>query len=128
RRPDAIVLIDYPGFHWHLAAKAKAMGIPVISFVPPQIWGWASHRVKRMRKNFDYVLCALPFEARWYHERGVINAHYIGHPYFDELSRQKLDHGFLENQRRDRRPIVALLPGSRGHEVKHNLPTLLNTA
>ncbi|MFL5327875.1 MAG: lipid-A-disaccharide synthase [Gemmataceae bacterium] len=128
RRPDALVLIDYPGFHWHLAAKAKAMGIPVISFVPPQIWGWASHRVSRVRKNFEYVLCALPFEPRWYHDRGVINARYIGHPYFDELPRQKLDATFMAEQRRAGTPIVALMPGSRGHEVKHNLPTLLNTA
>ncbi len=64
RRPDVVVLIDYPGFHWHLAARAKAMDIPVVSFVPPQIWAWASYRIRKMRKSFDHVLCALPFEEQ----------------------------------------------------------------
>lgn len=127
-RPDAVVLIDYPGFHWWVAARAKALGIPVVSFVPPQIWGWASHRVKRVRANFDAVLCSLPFEEPWYRARGVPNAHYIGHPYFDELPRQRLDGAFLDEQRRRPGPVVGLLPGSRGHEVRNNLESLISTA
>lgn len=127
RRPDAVVLIDYPGFHWWVAARAKAMDIPVISFVPPQIWAWASHRAKKMRAYFDHVLCALPFEEDWFRQRGI-SATYIGHPYFDELQRQRLDANFMNQQRERGHPVVALLPGSRGHEVAHNLESMIGTA
>src|SRR5438132_10038063 len=96
-RPDAVVLIDYPGFHWWLARRAHSHGIPVFYFVPPQLWGWGGWRVEKMRRWVDNVLCALPFEETWYRERGV-RAHYIGHPYFDELPRQRLDTDFVRQQ------------------------------
>jgi lipid-A-disaccharide synthase len=89
-RPDAVILIDYPGLHWWIARRAHYHGIPVFYFVPPQIWAWASWRVKNMQRWVDHVLCTLPFEKTWYEERGV-PAHYIGHPYFDELGQQRLD-------------------------------------
>ena len=85
-RPDVVVLIDYPGFHWHLAKRAKKHGIPVVYFVPPQIWAWAGWRVKKVKKFIDHVLCTLPFEPAWYHDRGFTNAVDVGHPYFDELA------------------------------------------
>jgi lipid-A-disaccharide synthase len=128
RPPDAVVLIDYPGFHWWLAAAAKRRGIPVVSFVPPQVWAWATHRARWIGRWFDDVLCSLPFEADWYHSRGVPQARYVGHPYFDELSWQKPDSTFVEGQRRKPGRIVALLPGSRSGEVKRNLDTLVATA
>src|SRR5205809_442909 len=59
-RPDAVVLIDFPGFHWGLAKRAHAAGIPVFYFVPPQLWAWAGWRVKKVRKWVDHVLCSLP--------------------------------------------------------------------
>lgn len=127
RRPDAVVLIDYPGYHWWVAARAKAMEIPVVSFVPPQIWAWASHRVAKVRAYFDEVLCSLPFEPEWFKERGVPQARYVGHPYFDELARQRLDRAFISDPQ-SRGRFVAMLPGSRGHEVAHNLPTMLGAA
>src|SRR5262245_4977495 len=70
-RPDAVVLIDFPGFHWHLARLAHARGIPVFYFVPPQLWAWAGWRVKKMRWWVDHILCSLPFEPDWYAARGV---------------------------------------------------------
>src|SRR5262249_44554395 len=82
-RPDAVVLIDYPGFNFQLARLAHARGIPVFWFVPPQLWAWAGWRVRKMRRWVDHLLCSLPFEESWYRERGV-PAHYLGHPYFDE--------------------------------------------
>jgi lipid-A-disaccharide synthase len=127
-RPDAVVLIDLPGFHWWLAAAAKKRGIPVISFVPPQVWAWATHRANWVRRSFDHVLCPLPFEAPWYHARGVLQARYVGHPYFDELHRQRLDPAFVDEQRARGGPIVALLPGSRGNELDRNLTTLIRVA
>jgi lipid-A-disaccharide synthase len=127
RPPDAVVLIDYPGFNWWLARRAHFHGIPVFYFVPPQLWAWAGWRVRKMRRWVDHVLCTLPFEEAWYRERGV-GACYVGHPYFDELPRQRLDAGFLAAQRARPGTIVGLLPGSRTQEIKRNLPTLARTA
>src|SRR5438067_1234133 len=111
-RPDAVVLIDYPGFHWWLARRAHFHGIPVFYFVPPQLWGWAGWRVKKMRRFVDHVLCSLPFEKAWYEERGV-KAHFAGHPFFDEFPRQQLNAEFMAGQRAKSGTVVALLPGSR---------------
>jgi lipid-A-disaccharide synthase len=126
-RPDAVILIDYPGFNWWLARRAYFHRIPVFYFVPPQLWGWAGWRVTKMRRWVDHVLCALPFEEAWYKNRGV-RASYVGHPYFDELPRQLLDPSFMAWQRARPGPIVALLPGSRTQEVERNLSTLLRSA
>ncbi|MCI0681134.1 MAG: lipid-A-disaccharide synthase [Gemmataceae bacterium] len=134
-RPDAVVLIDYPGFNWWIARKAHALGIPVFYFVPPQLWAWAGWRVKKMRRHVDHVLCTLPFELPWYRERGVL-AHYIGHPFFDELSRQRLDPEFAagatgraaHGPARLAGPTVALLPGSRDQEVERNWSMLYRSA
>lgn len=126
-RPDAVILIDYPGFNWWMARRAKAHGIPVYYFVPPQLWAWGGWRVKKMRRFVDHVLCSLPFEPAWYRERGV-TAHYFGHPFFDEVPAQQLDGAFLEEQRRDPRPLLAILPGSRHQELERNLATQLRAA
>ena len=126
-RPDAVVMIDYPGFHWWLAKKAKARGIPVYYFVPPQLWAWAGWRVKKMRRTVDHVLCTLPFEKDWYEQRGV-RAEYIGHPFFDDLDNQHLDAEFLAEQRAKGDDIVALLPGSRNQEVERNLESMIRAA
>ncbi len=127
RRPDAVVLIDYPGFNWWVARRAHALGIPVFYFVPPQLWGWASWRVKKMRRWVDHVLCTLPFERPWYAARGV-RAEYIGHPYFDDLREQKLDGAFLARQRARPGTVLGLLPGSRRQEVEYNLATQARAA
>lgn len=127
-RPDAVILIDYPGLHWWIARKAKARGVPVFYYVPPQIWAWAGWRVKKVRRYVDHVLCTLPFEPAWYHARGVPQAVYVGHPYFDELSDRPLDTGFLETQQAQGGPVVALLPGSRTQELTRNFPVMLKAA
>ena len=88
QRPDAVVLIDYPGFNWWIAGRAKAHGIPVFYYTPPQIWAWGSWRVKKMRRFVDHVLCSLPFEEEWFRDRGC-HATFVGHPYFDEVRRAK---------------------------------------
>ncbi|MBI1918583.1 MAG: lipid-A-disaccharide synthetase [Planctomycetes bacterium] len=127
RRSDAVVLIDYPGFNWWIARRAHALGIPVFYFVPPQIWGWATWRVRKMRRWVDHVLCTLPFERPWFESRGVA-ARYIGHPYFDDLRRQRLDADFLARQRARPGTVVGLLPGSRRQELENNLATQLRAA
>jgi lipid-A-disaccharide synthase len=126
--PDAVVLVDFPGLHWWIARRAKARGIPVVYFVPPQIWAWAGWRIKKVKKYVDLVLCSLPFEPDWYHARGYPNAIYVGHPYFDELRDRPLNAEFLVEQRTHRDELVTILPGSRTQEVLRNLPEMVRAA
>jgi lipid-A-disaccharide synthase len=126
-RPDAVILIDYPGFNWWIARRAKAHGIPVFYYAPPQIWAWAQWRVKKMRRLVDHVLCSLPFEETWLKERGC-HATFVGHPFFDEVRQQQLDAEFVGRMTRDGRPLVTILPGSRTQEVTQNLDCFLRAA
>jgi lipid-A-disaccharide synthase len=126
-RPDAVVLIDYPGFNWHVARKAKERGIPVIYYGLPQLWAWASWRVEKVQRYVDHALCKLPFEETWFRANGC-HATYVGHPYFDELDAQRLDETFLDSVRPLRDRLVTILPGSRTQEVRSNLSLLLKAA
>ena len=122
--PDAVVLVDFPGFNWWIARKAKAAGIPVFYYMPPQLWAWAPWRIRRVRKYVDYVLSGLPFEQKWYAERGV-EALCVGHPFFDHVAAGSLDRNFMTTQRRDGGRVVGVLPGSRNHEISSNWPLML---
>lgn len=126
-KPDALVVIDYPGFNFELAKRAHRSGIPVYYFVPPQLWAWRGGRVKKIHRWFRSVLTALPFEDDWYRGKGV-NTHYVGHPYFDELQEQVVDSAWVASQTSRGGPIVALLPGSRTSEVTSNFPLMLQAA
>lgn len=124
--PTAVVLVDFPGFNWWIAKAAKKRGIPVYYFMPPQLWGWAPWRIRKMRKWVDRVLCALPFEYDWYKQRKV-NATWVGHPFFDEVASKKLDTTLVSELRShsQRQRVFAVLPGSRDHEVERNFPVML---
>jgi lipid-A-disaccharide synthase len=126
-RPDAVILIDYPGFNWWIARAAKSCGIPVFYYGVPQMWGWLPWRVRKLRRLVDHVLCKLPFEPKWFNERGC-HAEYVGHPYFDELARHQPDTKWVADFKKIDRAVLALLPGSRDQEVRHNLELLLNAA
>lgn len=138
-RPDAVVLVDYPGFNWWIARRAHFHGIRVFYYVPPQIWAWASWRVKKMRRYVDHVLCSLPFESAWYAERGV-HAVYVGHPFFDKLSEESGEDRSTPHTPHptpDLPPcplapslprLVGLLPGSRRQEVRKNFAIMLRAA
>lgn len=126
-RPDAVILVDYPGFNWWIAKRAKLHGIPVFYYSPPQIWAWGRWRVKKMRRYVDHVLCGLPFECDWLNKQGC-NAVLVGHPFFDEVQHHHMDESFLEEQRNSDRPLVAILPGSRTQEVEQNLRWFLKSA
>jgi lipid-A-disaccharide synthase len=126
-RPDAVILIDYPGFNWWIAGAAKRQGIPVFYYGAPQMWAWAGWRIKKMRRLVDHTLCKLPFEATWYSERGC-PATFVGHPYFDETTERKLDTEFVLTHGAEPGRLVTLLPGSRTQEVLSNLPWILKAA
>jgi lipid-A-disaccharide synthase len=125
-RPDAVVLIDYPGFNWWVARSAKRHGIPVFYYGVPQMWAWAGWRVKKLRRLVDHVLCQLPFEPAWFRARGC-RATYVGHPFFDEMRRRELDPALVAELRRGD-PLITVLPGSRMQEVRSNLPSFLKVA
>lgn len=129
QRPDAVVLIDFPGFNWWIARKAKRAGVRVFYYMPPQLWAWAPWRIKKVHRFVDHVLAALSFEAEWYAARGI-SVEYVGHPFFDEVAQHPLDREFCEATRSasalDGRPcVVGLLPGSRNLEVRRNFPVML---
>jgi lipid-A-disaccharide synthase len=120
-RPDVCVLVDFPGFHWWLAWRAKRHGIPVVFYCPPQVWAWAQWRVKKMRRLVDHVLAALPFEHEWFTAQGMQST-LVGHPFFDEIEVGG------QSQAAASRPLVLLLPGSRGQEIEGVLGSLLRAA
>jgi len=123
-RPDAVVLVDFPGFNWHVARSAKKRGIPVFYYMPPQLWAWAPWRIKKVRKFVDHILSGLTFERDWYAARGV-DVTYVGHPFFDEVNDHPLDEAFLCERRKPGTRNVGILPGSRHHEVTRNGPALM---
>ncbi len=121
RRPDVAVLVDSPDFNLPLARRLRRAGIPVVVYVSPQLWAWRSGRVRRIRRDVRRVLCILPFEVAFYAAHGVA-AEYVGHPLVDELAP-------VMAAMPPRAPsTLALLPGSRWHEVETLLPTMLAAA
>ncbi|MDR2345866.1 MAG: lipid-A-disaccharide synthase [Planctomycetaceae bacterium] len=125
---DAVILVDYPGFNWHVAKLAKKYEIPVLYFMPPQIWSWASWRIHKMKRNVDMILTPLQFEQRWFEQHGV-NSVFIGHPFFEEIANKESDTVFLEAfyKKYGNAPIITLLPGSRNQEVSANLDDFILT-
>jgi len=113
---DGVVLVDFPGFNWHIAKRAKKYRIPVFYYMPPQLWAWGGWRIKKLRRNVDHVLCNLPFETPWFQERNV-KAHFVGHPFFDSVAQQPLDVRFIDRWKDNKQLQVSVLPGSRDHEV-----------
>jgi len=127
-RPDALVVIDFPDFNFRLARRIKALGIPVVYYISPQIWAWRPKRLQAIRRFADLVLVIFPFEEAIYREGGV-PVEFVGHPLID-LARPSApraaflrSHGFSMSA-----PTIAILPGSRPNEVTRILPDLMVAA
>ena len=116
--PDAIILIDYPGFNLRMAKWAKQHNIRVFYYISPQVWAWKENRVEKMKKHIDRLMVILPFEKSFFAQRGM-DVDFVGHPLIDEIEKR--------NQNSDVRKenIITLLPGSRKQEIKHVLPEML---
>ncbi|MCC9600846.1 lipid-A-disaccharide synthase [Stieleria sp. JC731] len=123
---DAVVLVDFPGFNWHIAKRAKKYGIPVYYYCPPQLWAWASWRIRKMKATVDHVLAVLPIEQEFF-SRHQIPTTFVGHPFFDAVDRAELDSQTVQSIKRSagESPTVAVLPGSRTAEVNGNWPVML---
>lgn len=127
--PDVAVLIDYPEFNFRVARKARRLGVKVLYYVSPQVWAWRKGRVKTLASLADRIAVVLPFEEEIYREAGV-ECEFVGHPACDDISslyRDKRTAKTLLGLDADR-PLLALLPGSRNHELRRLLPVMLETA
>ncbi len=124
-KPDAVVLVDFPGFNWWIARAAKELDIPVYYYCPPQLWAWAPWRIRKVHRFVDCVLSVLPFEAEWYKKHGV-DVEYVGHPFFDEVAEYPLDEFALAKMTDDNLQTIGILPGSRKQEVLRNFPVMLD--
>lgn len=122
-KPDAIVLIDYPGFNLRIAKWAHQQGIKVIYYISPQIWAWHQSRVHQIRRDVDLMLVILPFERAFYQKFGM-EAVYVGHPLLDAVLQMQA-HTAVDTRLELPEKFIALLPGSRKQEVQRILPKML---
>jgi lipid-A-disaccharide synthase len=127
-RPDALVLVDYPGFNLRIAEWAKINNIKVLYYISPQIWAWKQKRVFKIKKVVDKMFCILPFEKAFY-AKFDLDVEFVGHPLIDAIhvfkESQQSSESFRSRNNLDNRPIIALLPGSRKQEIKMKLPIML---
>lgn len=122
-QPDALILIDYPGFNLRMAKFVHThTRIPVCYYIAPKLWAWKEWRIKSLRRHVDALFCILPFEVDFFEHKHHYPVHYVGNPSVDALSAsppRSLNNG---------EPTIALLPGSRRQEIKDNLPRMLAAA
>ena len=129
RKPDAVILVDFPDFNLTLAKSLKKRGFKVIFYISPQVWAWKKYRAKTIKKYVDLLLAILPFEKDWYAKKGVGNVKYVGNPLAGEVRSTLTREDFCEKHDLDKsRSIVALLSGSRQKETERILPVLIETA
>lgn len=132
RKPDAALLLDYPGFNLRLADQLKALGVPVVYYISPQVWAWKQGRVSTIRRVVDRLLVVFPFEVEFFKKFGI-EATFVGHPLLPEWKRcQWTDEDRVMHRRRfgfeKNDQVLGLMPGSRRSELKYNLQEQLKAA
>ena len=127
-KPDALVLIDYPGFNIRMSEWAKSKGIKSIYYISPKIWAWKQSRVHKIKRIIDHMFVILPFEKEFY-KRFDYPVEYVGNPLIDAILQYeeiKLSRDtFIQKNNLKSEPIIAILPGSRKQEVRLKLPVML---
>ncbi|MEA2042566.1 MAG: lipid-A-disaccharide synthase [Bacteroidota bacterium] len=127
-KPNALILIDYPGFNLRIAKFAKENNIKVYYYISPKVWAWKKSRIKKLKAFTDKLLVIFPFEPEFFKSHGM-SVDFVGNPLLDEivpiLKTQSSREVFCNENGLDTRPIVALLPGSRKSEIKHNFPAMV---
>ncbi len=124
RRPDCAILLDLPDFNLKLASRLKALGVPVVYYISPQVWAWRKYRIRKIRRVVDKMLVVFPFEKDFYDRKGV-PVEFVGHPLLETIEARA---GYRSQQEVLSAPRVALLPGSRRSELKHHAPILREVA
>src|ERR1700689_3669146 len=128
KRPAIAIVIDSPAFNWRVARQMRRRGMPVVYYVCPQFWAWRQGRVRLLRKYVDKALVIFPFEEKFYRDRGV-DATFVGHPLADLPAPAITRDAYATENRIDAaKSWISLMPGSRGKEVRMNLPTILEAA
>ncbi|HUK90402.1 MAG TPA: lipid-A-disaccharide synthase [Blastocatellia bacterium] len=128
RKPDVVVLIDWPDFNLRLARRLHQYGVRVVYYVSPQVWAWRRYRVNAIRRYVNRMLVILPFEREFYQNAGI-DAEYVGHPLVGSVRVTLSRSEFAERHGLDpSRAIVSLLPGSRGKEIEYHVPPMLDAA
>lgn len=132
RKPDVILLMDYPEFNLRLAKKLKELKLPIIYYISPQIWAWRTYRVHKIKKLIDLMLVLFPFEKEFYAKYGV-PSEFVGHPLMDSLdeltpSKEEIERGRAELLGLKYSHLLGLMPGSRNSEIKQNFETQIKTA
>jgi lipid-A-disaccharide synthase len=123
-QPDALILIDFPGFNLKIAEFAKHRGIKVCYYISPKVWAWNQKRVLKIKRDVDQLFCILPFEVEFYKRWGM-EVNYVGNPLLDEIAQFSPDPTFRDKYQLDQKPVIALLPGSRTQEIERLLPSML---
>ena len=126
--PDAVILVDYPGFNLRIAEFAHKNGITVHYYISPQIWAWKENRIRKIKRDVDHMYVILPFEKKFYEEKHDYPVHFVGHPLLDAIADRppvSLEEFSAEHGLSDK-PIVAVLPGSRKQEITKMLTVMLN--
>ncbi|MDR3133831.1 MAG: lipid-A-disaccharide synthase [Prevotellaceae bacterium] len=130
-RPDAVILIDYPGFNFRMARFAKKHGLKVFYYIAPKVWAWKERRVKRLQQYVDKLFVIFPFEKGYFRKWGI-EAFYAGNPLVDTISeRLKATEPaavFRQRNRLPEKPVIAILPGSRRMEINYVLPRVIPLA
>lgn len=126
-QPDALILVDYPGFNLRIAEFAKKKGFTIHYYISPQIWAWKESRIKKIKRDVDHMYVILPFERPFYEDKHNFPVHFVGHPLLDAIANRKpIDPvAFAKSNQLGDRPIVALLPGSRKQEITKMLSVML---
>ena len=126
-RYDLVILIDYPGYHLRLATAAAEAGVPVLYYIAPQLWAWGAGRVKRLAAGVRHLAVILPFEERFFRERGVATT-FVGHPLKDRPALPDRATARCQLGLNPARPTLALFPGSRAQEVRRIWPSFRDAA
>lgn len=128
--PDALILVDYPGFNLRIAEFAKKKNITVHYYISPQIWAWKESRIKKIKRDVDHMYVILPFEKDFYEKKHNYPVHFVGHPLLDAIANRKPINPvtFAKENNLSDQPIVAVLPGSRKQEIAKMLTVMLKMA
>ena len=128
KKPDILILIDYPGFNLRLAKQAKKKGIKIFYFIAPQVWAWGQKRAKKMAKFIDHLAVIFAFEKPFFEKFGI-KTHFVGHPLVNALQVPEIRTDFYRRVGlNETAPLLTILPGSRKQEINHLLLPALETA